>query len=84
MTPLSTADLKGGERVVLAASGLRLHGEAISAAVGKLGIEARSDALSGECYVLVSVHGDRGVAQVRLSEAEWKSLGGVGRVEDLD
>jgi hypothetical protein len=83
VTPVSTADLDVGEPVILATPALRLHGEAVPAAIGKLGIESRSDASSGERYVLVSVRGDGGVAQARLSELEWKNLTNVGRVEDL-
>jgi hypothetical protein len=83
VTPVSTEDLAVGERVILAAPALRLHGEAAPAAIGKLGIESRSDASSGERYVLASVRGDGGVAQARLSEAEWKNLTSIGRVEDL-
>jgi hypothetical protein len=83
VTPVSTTDLRIGERVILAARVLRLHDEAIPAAIGKLGIESRSDASSDEHYVLVSVRGDAGVAQARLSEAEWKSLTSVGRIEDM-
>jgi hypothetical protein len=81
--PVPTEDLGIGERVILATPALRLHGEAVPAAIGKLGIESRSDASSGECYVLASVRGDGGVARARFSEAEWKSLTSVGRVEEL-
>jgi len=81
--PVATADLVGGEQVILAAPALRLHGEGIPAAIGKLGIELRSDASTGERYVLISVRGDGGVAQTRFSESEWKKLSTVGRVEDL-
>jgi hypothetical protein len=84
VTPVPTTDLRVGENVILAAPALRLHGEAVPAAIGKLGIESRSDAASGDHYVLASVRGDRGVAQARLSEAEWKNLTSIGRVENLD
>jgi len=83
VTPVSTADLEVGESVLLAAPALRLRGAVIPAVIGKLGIESRSDASSGEHYVLVSVRGDAGVALARLSEAEWNSLRSVGRVENL-
>jgi hypothetical protein len=83
VTPISTAELRVGEQVILATPALRLHGDAAPAAIGKLGIESRSDASNDERYVLVSVRGDGGVAQARLSEAEWKGLTSVGRVEDL-
>jgi hypothetical protein len=82
-TPVSTADLAVGERIILATPALRIHGKAIPAAIGKLGVESRSDASSGEHYVLVSVRGDAGVAQARLSETEWRNLTSVGRVEDV-
>jgi hypothetical protein len=83
VAPVSTADLGVGDWVVLAAPELRLRGKAVPAAIGKLGIESRSDASSGEHYILVSVRGDAGVAQARLSEVEWKSFTSVGRIEDL-
>jgi hypothetical protein len=83
VTPVSTANLKVGESVILAAPALRLRGEAVPAAIGKLGMESRSDASTGERYVLVSVRRDVGVAQARLSEAEWKGLTSIGIVEDL-
>lgn len=83
VTPVATADLKVGEPVILATPALRLHGETVTAAIGKLGIKSRSDASSGEHYVLASVRGDGGMAQARLSEAEWKSLTSIGRVETL-
>jgi hypothetical protein len=83
VTPVSAAELRVGERVILVAPRLRLHGAAASAAIGKLGIESLSDASSGEHYILVSVRGDGGVALARFSEAEWKSLTSIGRVENL-
>jgi hypothetical protein len=55
----------------------------VPAAIGKLGIESRTDAATGERYVLVSVRGEGGIAQTRLSEVEWKGLRSVGRAEDL-
>ena len=81
--PVPTDDLAIGERVILVTPSLRLHGEIVPAAIGKLIIESRLDASSDESYVLVSVRGDGGVAQARLSEAEWRSLTSVGRVENL-
>jgi hypothetical protein len=83
VAPVPTNDLVGGERVILVAPSLRLHGQIVPAAIGKLGIDSRLDASNDERYILVSVRGDGGVAQARLSEAEWKTLTTVGRVEDL-
>jgi hypothetical protein len=81
--PVSTADLRVGERVIVATPALRLHGETAPAMIGKLSIESRSDASSGDNYVLVSVRGESGVAQARLSKTEWENLTTVGRVENL-
>jgi hypothetical protein len=83
VTPALTDELKVGERIILATPTLRLHGAAVPAAIGKLGIEFRTDAASGERYVLVSVRGKDGIAQTRLSEAEWKVFRTVGRADDL-
>jgi hypothetical protein len=58
VSPVSTEDLVGGERVIFAAPSLRLRGEFAAAAIGKLAIESRSDASSGERYVLASVRGE--------------------------
>ena len=84
VTPVKTSRLKTGENVVLATSALQLHSQPIPAAIGKLGIEYRSDASSSERYVLVSVRGDEGMAQARFSEIEWQTFKNVGRIEELD
>lgn len=69
-----------GERVVLAHPDLSSHGERVPAALGTLRIDARRDAATDEEYALVSVHGDNGVAQVRLSADEWANLRTIGWV----
>lgn len=62
---------------------LRLHGAAVPTVIGKLGIESRTNAATGERYMLISVRSDSGVAQARFAEEEWKGLLSIGRVETL-
>lgn len=80
--PVRTADIQVSDRVVLASSNLRTSGTAVSAVVGRLRAEARSDASDGSAHVLVTVRGDEGVVQARFSEEEWRSLTTVGVVEE--
>jgi hypothetical protein len=83
VTPVSTTDLQGVSGWFSQHQRCDCTARPFPAAVGKLGVESRSDTSSGEHYVLVSVRGDAGVAQARLFEAEWKSNTSVGRLEDL-
>jgi hypothetical protein len=83
VTPAPTDEIKIGEKIILATPTLHLHGAAVPAVVGRLGIESRTDAATSERYLLVSVRGEDGIAQARLSEAEWKGLRTIGRAEDL-
>ena len=62
---------------------MRLHGAEVPAAIGKLGIESRTDVATGERYMLISVRSDGGVAQARFAAEEWKSLLSIGHVETL-
>jgi len=84
VTPASTRRLKSGERVVLAGAKLTLRGKTVPAAIGKLIIERRKDADTGEDYVLVSVRGEAGIAQARFTEQEWAGFKSVGIVTDID
>jgi hypothetical protein len=80
--PVRTVDIRINDHVVLASSNLRNSGTAVSAAVGQLRVEARTDASDGSSYLLVTVRGGDGNAQARLSEEEWRNLTTVGVVEE--
>jgi hypothetical protein len=82
--PVSTADLKAGQRIVMAYPSLQLRGAPVSAVAGIFGISQRTDVITDETFVLVSVKGDGGLAQARLSAADWSSLRSVGLLEDLN
>lgn len=80
--PVRTADIQAADRVVLASAKLRNAGTPLPAAIGKLRVEARTDAGDGSSYLLVTVRGEDGTAQARFSEHEWRSLTTIGVVED--
>jgi len=79
-----TADIQALDRVVLASANLRNAGSSVPAAIGKLRVEARTDASDGSGYVLVTVRDDDGTAQARLSDEEWRGLTTIGVVDDSD
>ena len=82
--PVRTADVQPAGCVVLASAKLRNAGTPVPVAIGKLRVEARTDAGDGSAYVLVTLRGEEGVAQARFSEDEWRSLTTIGIVEDSD
>jgi hypothetical protein len=61
-----------------------VHGSSVPAVIGKLRIESRTDATSGEPYVSLSIRGDHGIAQARLTETDWNNLTSIGLIEELD
>jgi hypothetical protein len=83
VTPVPTKGLVAGDQVIISTPSMRLHGASVPAAIGKLGIESRTEAATGEHYMLISVRSDSGLAQARFAEEEWKSLLSIGRVEIL-
>jgi hypothetical protein len=83
VTPLSSAEVRAGNRVILAHPALRCRGVPVPAAIGKVGIESRTDATNGDAYVLISVRDEGAIAQARLSQEEWKTLTTIGVIEDL-
>lgn len=82
--PVPSADLMAGQRVVMASSSLQLRGAPISAVAGIFSMNTRTDAVTEEPFVIISVNGDGGLAQARMSVADWDSLKSVGLVEDLN
>ncbi len=82
VTPVSTNEVREGDRVVVASPALRLRGVPVPAVIGKLSIESRTDAKSGEVYLLITLRSEGGVALARYSEHEWKALTTIGVVED--
>jgi hypothetical protein len=81
--PVPSADLVAGQRVVMACPSLQLRGSPVSAVTGVFAISERIDAATDESFVLVSIKGEGGLAQARLSKAEWQSLMTIGQIEDL-
>jgi hypothetical protein len=82
--PVQTADIQASDRVVLASANLRSAGSSVSTAIGKLRVEARTDASDDSAYVLVTVRGDDGTAQARFSDEEWRGLTTIGVIDDSD
>ena len=82
--PVRTPKIQASDRVVLASANLRNAGSSVPAAIGKLRVEARTDASDGSAYVLVTVRGDDGTAQARFSDEEWRGLTTIGVVDDGD
>jgi hypothetical protein len=82
--PVPTADLVDGQRVVLTSALLQLRGLPVSAVTGTLKISARIDAVTEEPFVNISVNGNGGLAQAKMSAADWNSLKSVGIIEDLN
>ena len=80
--PVRTADIQTSDRVVLASPKLRSSGTPVPSALGRLRVEARTDAGDGSAYVLVTVRSENGVAQARFSEEEWHSLKTIGIVQE--
>ena len=82
--PVPSADLVAGQRVVMASSSLQLRGAPVSAVAGIFSMSNRTDAVTEEPFVIISVNGDGGLAQAKMSAADWNSLKSVGLVEDLN
>jgi hypothetical protein len=82
--PVRTEDVQASDCVVLASAKLRSVSNPFPAVIGRLRVEARTDATDGSAYVLVTVRGDDGTAQARFSEEEWRSLTTIGVVDDSD
>ena len=82
--PVSSAELKAGQRVVMVCPSLQLRGAPVSAVAGTFSMSELTDAITDETFVLVTVKSDGGFAQARLSAADWGSLRGVGLLEDLN
>lgn len=82
--PVPTADLVAGQRVVLASASLQLRSAPVSAVAGTLSMSTRTDAVTEESFVMISVNGVGGLAQAKMSATDWNSLKSVGIVEDLN
>lgn len=82
--PVRTGDIQALDRVVLMSANLRTAGSSVPAAIGKLRVEARTDASDGTAYVLVTVRGNDGTAQARFSDEEWRGLTTIGVVDQSE
>ena len=81
--PVRTADIQINDQVVLVSPRLRSSGTPVPSVLGRLRVEARTDAGDGSAYVLVTVRSENGIAQARFSEEEWRSLKTVGVVQEI-
>jgi hypothetical protein len=84
VNPVLSADLKSGQYVVMASPFLQLRGAPVPAVAGTFSISTRTDAVTDEPFVLVSVKGDGGLAQAKMSSADWSSLKSIGLIEVLN
>jgi len=80
--PVPSAELVDGQRVVLASPSLKLRGAKISAVVGIFSMSTRTDAVTEEPLVIISVKSDGGLAQAKMPAADWNTLKSVGLLED--
>jgi hypothetical protein len=80
--PVRTTDIQATDCVVLASPKLRSSGTPVPAALGRLRVDARTDAGDGSAYVLVTVRGEDGTAQAGFSEEEWRCLTTVRVVDE--
>jgi len=81
--PVSSTDLKSGNRIVMVSPFLRLRGAAVTTMVGNFSISTLTDAVTDEPFILVSVNGEGGLAQAKMPAADWNSLKSIGLIEDL-
>ena len=84
VTPAPALGVSDGDEIVMASPLLTLRGKPVPAAIGKLRLDRRTDAASGEAYVMVTLRGPDGLAQARMSEDEWNSLTTLGLVQHMD
>jgi hypothetical protein len=81
--PVPSADIKAGQRVVVASPFLSLRSAAVSVVAGIFSISKLTDAFTDEPFILVSINGEGGLAQAKMPAAEWNSLKSIGLIEDL-
>jgi hypothetical protein len=82
--PVPSTELLAGQRVVMASSSIQLRGAPVSAVAGTFSMSTRTDAVTDEPFVLISVNSDGGLAQAKMSAADWNSLKSLGIIEDLN
>jgi hypothetical protein len=80
--PISTVELIKGQNIVLSAFGLEQRGKQVSTAVGKFKLAEQLDAATDQKQYLITVTGDGGIAQIKLSKEIWDSLTTVGLIEE--
>jgi hypothetical protein len=79
-----SADIKAGQRVVVASPFLHLRSAAVSVVAGIFSISTLTDAVTEEPFILVSINGEGGLAQAKMPAADWNSLKSIGLIEDLN
>jgi len=80
--PISTADLIKGQNIVLSVFGMEQRGKQVSTAIGKFKLTEQLDAATDQMQYLITVTGDGGIAQIKMSKKEWDSLTTVGLIEE--
>ncbi|RZO86862.1 MAG: hypothetical protein EVA65_00875 [Oceanococcus sp.] len=81
--PVPTSSIRPGDNIVIASPLLARRGASVPAVVGRVGVESRINATDGTRFVLVSVHSADGIVQGRFTEAQWRDLKTIGRIEEL-
>lgn len=80
--PISTAELIKGQNIVLSVFGMEQRGKQVSTAIGKFKLAEQLDAATDQMQYLITVTGDGGIAQIKMSKKEWDSLTTVGLIEE--
>ena len=84
VVPKTGQQLQARDSVLIAHPQLERRGTSTPVAWGELRFSDYRDATSGELYRSVSIRGEDGVAQLRISEQEWNQLTTVGSVEEVN
>jgi hypothetical protein len=79
--PISPAQLITGQNIVLSVFGIEQRGKQVSTAIGKFKLAEQLDAATDQIRYLITVTGDSGIAQIKMSKNEWDSLNSVGIIE---
>ncbi len=83
VVPVGTDRVTANEQVVIACHGLEARGGPVGAAIGRIRIDQRANAATGEAFVHVTITGAAGIAQCRMSPDEWQRLRSIGIVEEI-
>jgi hypothetical protein len=79
--PIPTAELTNGQNIVLSAFGMEQRGKQISTTVGKFKLAEQLNLTTDQMQYLITVTGEDGIAQIKLSKEDWDSLTTVGLID---